>query len=236
MNDTVALIIRDDHNRAIAFTSQAVALKREALEAGALVGKVTNAEQQVEAVNAQTILDGLIKMVEKARKAAKEPVIEFGRKIDDQAKSFVAEISTECMRIARLIGDFQALEQARVRAEQQAQNERLLAIERERAAEAAKATTHKQLEAVAEKFDDKIRAQARPIEPVRVEGQRVTTDWEITVTNEFDLAKFHPNCVKIAPRLTEIKELLGSGFQVRAVKAEKVTKAGIRQAPQRTIE
>jgi len=231
MNETVALILRDDHNRAVAFTPQAFTLKREALEGGALVGRVSNADEQAAAVAAQTALDFLIKQVEKARKAAKEPVIEFGRKIDDHAKQFTAEISAECFRIARLVGDFQALEQARVRAEQQAQNERLLAIERERAAEAAKVTSHDQLEKVQEKFDDQIRAQARTIEPVRVEGQQVRTDWEITVTNEIELAKFHPNCVKITPRLTEIKELLDAGFQVRGVKAEKITVAGIRHAP-----
>ena len=45
-----------------------------------------------------------------------------------------------------------------------------------------------------------------------------------------------PRCVKLEPRLTEIKALLDMGMRLNGVKAEKVTKASIRLTAQKAIE
>jgi len=224
-----ALIRRDDANLKIDFTAAAVELKNRALEAAALVGKVNDAASQESAVSAQRDIANVLNLAEKARKACKEPVIDFGRRIDDTAKGFVQELKEEQFRIAQLVADFQQLEQARVRAAQQAENERLLAIEREKARELQKAQSHEEMEKIQEKFDARARFEApqEPIQPVRATGQRVVEQWSIVVTDIWLLARAHPGCVKIEPRLTEIKTLLDAGMKVPGVNATREIKAGV---------
>jgi hypothetical protein len=109
------LIVRDDRALAITFTPEALALKEEAIESAAMVAKVDSVTSQELAVDAQKSCRRIIKLVEDARKDVKAPVIAFGKAIDDAAKSFVAEVAREELRIARLVGDFQQAEIARAR-------------------------------------------------------------------------------------------------------------------------
>lgn len=114
-----ALIVRDDGKLTITFTPTAEAAKVEALEASALIARVTDAAENQTAVEAQAKLTGLKRQVEKARKAAKEPVLAFGSRIDAAARQFVEDISAEELRVTTLIADFQQLEQSKARAEEQ---------------------------------------------------------------------------------------------------------------------
>jgi len=226
-----ALIIRDDASRAIAFTAEANRMKVSALEVSALVGRVTNADENADAVAAQMELQQIRSLTEKARVAAKAPVLEYGKHIDAAAKKFLTELDEENLRVSRLIGDFQALEAAKLRAAERLRQEELNKIEREKQEALSKATTHESLEAVHAHFNE-VAAQSSAAMPVaasaRVEGQVVKTDWEITVTNPYDLAKFHPACVEIKPRLTEIKQLLNDGITIKGITAVKTTKASVR--------
>jgi len=85
-------------------------------------------------------------LVEKSRKAVKEPVIDVGRKIDDKAKEFSAELISEETRITGLIGAHaaeverkrQEAERERLRLERE-ESERQAAAERQRQAEEAAA-------------------------------------------------------------------------------------------------
>lgn len=224
---TPALISRDDSRLTVEFTAEALALKAQALERSALIGKVNDASTQEAAVAAQTEIANVLSLAEKARKACKEPILEFGRTIDDRARAFVGELKEEQLRLSKLVGDFQMLEQARVRAEQAAANTRLLELEREKAAAIQQATSHEELEAIQADFNDRAAAE-KPVAPTRAEGQRVTEDWEITVSDIWLLAKSHPTCVKIQPMLSEIKMLLNAGVKVAGVKAEKKIKSGVR--------
>ncbi len=232
-----ALIQRNDATLSVSYTPAAIALRDSALEKSGIVGKVTTPEENATAVEAQVELQSVKSIAEKARKAAKEPVLEYGRKIDQAAKDFIAEIDAEGMRVARLVGDYQALEAAKVRAAEQARNAELQRIEREKAEAIAKAKTHEQVDAIAEHFADKAAQQTTvaPAAPIRADGQVVKTDWEITITNPYDLAKFHPGCVNISPRLADIKQLLNEGVTVRGITATKVTRAGVRLAPSRAL-
>lgn len=224
-----ALIIRDDANRTALFSQTAHGFKTLALERAALVGRVTCAEEQQAAVEAQTAIAGVLKETEKARVACKDPVLEFGRRIDATAKEFISELREEENRLAKLVGDFQTLEAARVRAEQSKENERLRQVERDRQAALARANSHEQMEAVQEQFDRRVKEEAPPIvAPARVEGQIVREEWDVTVTDIWALARAHPACVKIEPRMTEIKAILDSGQKVAGVLAKKITKAGVR--------
>ena len=130
-----AIIIRDDARMAVNFSAEAEKLKEQALSVGALVGKVTNADEQNSAVAAQTELQKILSIAEKARKACKAPVLDFGRKIDAAADKFIEELKAEMLRISMLVGNFQQLEQAKARAAEQAQRLEAEKIERERLAE-----------------------------------------------------------------------------------------------------
>lgn len=223
-----ALIVRDDSALSISFTEAAEHLKFVALQDAALIGKVANAGEQESAVAAQVALKTLINTVEKARKEAKAPVLAYGQKIDDTAKAFVKDISDEMMRISLLVGDYQALEAAKAQAAQKAENERLAALEREKNAELAKAETHDQLDSIQEKFNERARSESVAVAPNRVEGQRVTEDWDIAVSDIWALARAHPGMVKIEPRLSEIKAALKAGVKVAGITARPIVKATVR--------
>lgn len=130
-----SVIVRDDARLSVSFTDEAERIKSEALECGALVGQVSNAEEQAAAVRAQTELQKVISLAEKARKSVKAPVIEYGRKIDATAETFVEELKAELLRISKLVADFQQLEQAKARAAEQKRQLEAQRIERERQAE-----------------------------------------------------------------------------------------------------
>lgn len=232
-----SLIVRNDAALTVSYTAEAEKLKVAALEISGVVGKVTNAEENAAAVAAQTALHNIRTLAEKARKAAKEPVLDYGKKIDAAAKAFVAEIDEESLRVAKLVGDFQALEAAKLRAAEQLRLHELAKIEREKNEAIAKATSHEQIEAVQAHFNEQASQAAAPIaEPVRAEGQVVKSDWQITVTNPYELAKFHPACVKIEPRLSEIKTLLNDGVTVKGIAATKITKSTVRAGSSPLIE
>lgn len=230
MNET-ALITLDSGRLQSSFTSTAEALKETALTSAALIGKVENAGQQADAVAAQTELARIIRDVEKARKEAKQPIIDFGRQIDDKAKAFVKEIEAENWRIGALVNSFQELERKRVFAAQQAENARLAEIERQKAAEIAKARTHEQMEAVQEKFAERVKAEAPPIEAIasaKAKGQVVTETWEFEVTDIHALYRHHPNLVKLEPIRGEIKSLLKNGVDIKGVRGWKETNSNVR--------
>jgi hypothetical protein len=271
-----AVIIRDDARLAVSFSQEALALKERALEVGALIGRVTDAMEQNAAVAAQTELQKILALAEKARKAVKAPIIDYGRKIDAAAEKFTDELKAEMLRISRLVADYQQLEAARVRAAEQArlaeaakleaerraaelaafreaelQKQRLDAeaaelarnqaeaknaedrarcevarLELERQQALAQAASHEQLDRINEQHAQAV-ADLPVAAPVRAEGQRVREEWAITVTDIWLLAKAHPVCVKIEPRLSEIKQLLDAGVKVAGVTAKREIKAGV---------
>lgn len=280
-----SIIVRDDSKLSITFSKEADALKVEALAISALIGKVTNAAENEQAVKAQAALHSIISGVEKARKEAKAPVNEFGKRIDAVAAKFVDdELKPEELRIMRLVSDFAQLEQAKLRAAEQVRireeqrieaerqselariaaeeagrNQKLQEAEREAQRLAAMATSvaekakaealrvevekqralaaaqsHEALDAVNAHFDEKAAAMPTLTAPIRAEGQIVRQDWDVVVSDIWLLAKAHPTCVKIEPRISEIKELLRLGVQVRGVTARAIIRAGVRSAPERT--
>lgn len=232
------LLIRRDDTLSISVAPEAQALKLAALDDASFIVQVCDAHSQQCAVEAQQKLHDLLAAVEESRKAAKQPVLDFGRAIDAAAKQFGAELSAEQLRIGKLIGDFQALENARIEAARRAENERLSALDREKAAALAQAKSHDELEAVQETFNRRAADEApspETITPTRAEGQRVATDWEITVTDVWALARAHPACVTIEPRLSEIKALLKAGVKVPGVIGKEIVKAGVRRSKSTAI-
>ncbi len=228
-----AIIVRDDARMAVSYTAEACRLRDEALESSALVGKVTDANEQLAAVAAQAKLHEISSAAEKARKACKDPVLEYGRKIDAAARDFLSEVKAEELRVARLVGDFQALEAARVRAAEQERNEKLRQIEIEKARAIQECQTHEQMDAVLERANRRAEEEAPPVSATRAPGQRVVEDWEVEVTDPWLLARAYPTCVVITGVIGEIKRLLNSGAKIPGITAKRVTRATVRLAAAR---
>jgi len=222
------LITRDDARRAITFNDAAKEMRANAMFLAVESETVTDPESQAKAVEAQKALADVQKAIEDSRKYVKEPVLQFGREIDAAAKQFLANVIAEATRISRKIGDYQALERAKQVAAEAARNEQLTRLEREKAAELAKAKSLEEVEATHEKFNEAVRTQAPvPVAP-RVEGQIVKEEWEFEVTDKRLLAQMHPDLVNIEPRRLDIKERLKIGHKIHGVAARKVVTAGVR--------
>jgi hypothetical protein len=229
-----ALIVRDDAKLTITFTKEARRQKSEALEVSALIGKVTNADENAKAVAAQTLLQSIVSLTEKARKACKEPVLEYGRAIDESARQFIEEPKSELTRVSAIVGDFAALELAKQNAAERLRNAELADLDRQRAEAQAKATSHDALDAINAHFDNKAKDVAPPpASATRASGQRIANDWEIVVTDIHLLYRHHPNCVKLEALTGEIKNILKAGGTVKGVNAKPIVKAGVRAPRQR---
>lgn len=233
-----ALIVHDDKGLAVSFTTEANELRWVALESAKAIDAVTDARTQQHAVAAQGGLQALLNQVEKARVACKAPVVEFGKKIDGAAKTFRTELEAELLRISRAIGDFQTLEQAKVRAAEAAARLEQDRLERERQEAIAKVQSHDELDAINEDFNQQAQTVVRAIpQPVRAEGQIVRPSWEITRINEMQLARARPDLVrKIEFDMRAIKEELGRGVKLAGVEAREVINSGVRTTAQNAIE
>jgi hypothetical protein len=67
----------------------------------------------------------------------------------------------------------------------------------------------------------------------KASGQRLSTNWVITVEQPFVLAKYHPDLVDIKPRLGDIKQRLNEGIEVKGIKAVRETISGVRAPVER---
>lgn len=233
-NGTRALMVRDN-DLVISFIPEAVAMKEAALEVAALIGRVACAEEQQAAVDAQKKLHAFLKLVETSRLMLKQPLLEACRAVDEAPKQFRMEVAAEELRIVELIESFQALEMAKVRAAQAAENTRLTALERERSAALAAVVTHEEADRVQEEFNQRAASEApEPITPVRAEGQIVKEDWDFEIRDVWALAKAHPECVKAPePYRSKIKALLDAGIAVVGVKAWRTVNASVTTATKR---
>lgn len=223
-----ALILRNDAELSIQFTVQAYKVKEEALVALAGIGKVSDASGNANAVEAlrQTAL--CLKTIEQARVACKEPVLKFGKAIDDAAKAFTEELRNEQFRVNTLVGNFQQLERAKAQAAAKAEQERVNALERERQQELAKATSHEELDKAQEKFDILIQQQAPPIVvATKAAGQTVKDDIEFEVFDIDALYRSKPGCVSLTEKKVEIKALLKAGLQLPGVRCWISTKVSV---------
>jgi fused signal recognition particle receptor len=98
--------------------------KAELLKHSALIVEVRDNTAADAARHQVKLLAGMRNLVEKSRKAVKEPVLKIGKDIDAKAAGFVAEITAEESRLSKLIGDHAAeVERQRQEAIRQRQEE-----------------------------------------------------------------------------------------------------------------
>lgn len=216
-----ALILRNDERRTVSFTDDAVALRETALDAAALIGRVSNPAEQEAAVEALKVLKGVEKTIEDTREACKEPILKFGRLIDDTAKAFRSPVVNERMRVEKLLADFQQLELAKARAAEAARQRELAELDRKRQEALAQAQTHDERDAINTRADEEAKAAKPAIVPVQAKGQIVRQQWAIRSIREWELAKARPDLVrKIEFDLVAIKALLNAGEKLPGVVAE----------------
>jgi hypothetical protein len=261
----------------------------EALAIEALLGKVTNADENQRAVDAQARQKAVLKKIEAARKAIKEPFLEMCRAIDSKAVELSEELEKECGRLNSLTvpwgiqerrrlqeeAEAQQRELQRIEAERQAEIDRLaqeqaardkaaayaLALATQLASEAETANTPETIKAAAdaaitagraaqvaknaaievaamvEKVEERAGTAAylssRPIVADTAKGQKLAQDWEITVTDPYALAKYHPNAVTIKPLIGAIKEMLREGIKVQGITAVETVNTAVRAKRER---
>src|SRR5437773_6824482 len=102
-----SIIVRQDLE--VSIIPDAYQLRDQALEASALIGKVTDEATKQVAVEAQILLKEVVDQCEHSRVAVKAPVLETGRLIDALAKQYASEAKSELMRLSKEIGDYEAL-------------------------------------------------------------------------------------------------------------------------------
>lgn len=211
-NQSQALVLSDGKSL-VKYSESAYETKTRILEKSALIGnRITTPEKQAVAAAALAEINGMLKRVEDARVQTKKPALEFGTKVDAEAKIFANELAREKIRIMTALSNFQAQEHQRMLAQQQAENERLAEIERQRAREMAKAPTMEAADKIREEYAEKARAEAPQIlAPRKAEGMSSKADWDVEVFDINLLYRAHPVCVKMEPLVSEIKNLIKAG-------------------------
>lgn len=220
------LITRSDAS--VSFVPQAETMKTAALERSAIVNRVRNSLENEAAVEAQKEIKRVLDLAEASRVALKAPVLEIERKIDSVAKEFAAPLKEEQLRLGKLLGDFQALEAARIKSEEAARIEEINDLERQRQEDLSMATSFDERDAIQHRYNEAALAVPMP-KAVRAEGQVVKDDFEIVVEDHSLLARLHyPEMCSVTPKLGAIKEALRRGEKVYGIKATLIQKAGVR--------
>lgn len=183
-------------------------LKKESLRVAGLITDF----QQLEQAKARA--------AEEARRAEERRVAEEQRQAElaviRAAEAQRAKLAAEQAELKRQHAEANARERKILEA-QQAEIDRQKAL--------AEAKSHEDLDRIqAEGSRRQAEIAAQPVvEPARATGQRVVTDWEVTVSDVWALARAHPVCVTITPRIGEIKNLLKTGQKVAGVVAKEIT-------------
>lgn len=112
-------LVLKDFRGAPEITADAYELKRSALKAASKIARVETPEQQLEAVEALRQVREVLKGMEATRKAVKAPVLDLGKKIDNLAHVFTADIEKQQGRIQGLINHFQKVQQRKANEERE---------------------------------------------------------------------------------------------------------------------
>lgn len=242
IHDPENILILSLQNTELSIAPDAETQKQAALSLARSIETVSSPAEQSAAVNAAAACQRLMKIVEKSRKAVKEPVIKLGKKIDDTAKVYAAELEGEYNRLTQAIRDYQieqereaerirreAEDKARREAEARAREEREEAERLRREAEKVssplfKESLQQQAEAAeqnAVKAEENVEATAQAaatlaVAPARAEGASVQKPWEFEVLDINALVAARPDLCHITPKTAEINKLIRQ-FGVRSI-------------------
>jgi hypothetical protein len=201
-----------------------------------LITEVGNEDQQRRAAVIGQELQGLRKGLEANYRNAKQPVLSFGRTLDNVYKELDRPMEIEYQRIDKLVSLFQdkvnreaELERARLefaqREKERKEREQLAALQRAqqeaamkarmaesaREREEAERTAQALAPAIAQQqFAVDIESETLPIsmseKAPKPPGGRTWTEYTIEVTDPFAVAKAHPELVRIELKMAAAKE------------------------------
>lgn len=230
MSDSSPILTLDLSKREVSAMQMALTLKEQVLELSALIAKVGNAADQEKAVDAQKQLKRFVNLVQSSAKAVRAEINPIYDAVGTMEKQLVAEVDAEGLRLARLIGDYAESERIRVQARQEAARNDIATLQKMEQEELAAASTLEQQDEIRERYAQLAQTAAASLatEAPKAKGQVVREDWAVTVTDIHALYQFHTNCVKLEPRLKEIKTLLNAGVKVNGVTATKITNSFVR--------
>lgn len=182
MNEPQSFILLDYGKRTAVAELVLIQMQEAALAASALISKVDSVDSNTVAVAAQVEIHAYIKNVEKAEKAALAPLNVMRTAIFGLRDKMLTDVKPEQMRLAKLVGDYQELENAKVRAaevvrrleEERLQRERYIELQRIRhEAEAAQNKLRAEQAAAAAKMREaKNAAERAEAEKLRLEIER----------------------------------------------------------------
>jgi membrane protein involved in colicin uptake len=189
-------------------------------------GRIKNLTSQFQLAEARRVAEEQRKQQEELQRIERERQAELARIAAEQAR-IEREARAAAAASQRLADEAKSKKQREAAAAAQAEAARKAAE-----AQAAAAASLAAANAVETKAAEQYYIESRPIQATRVAGQTVKTDWEIEVVNPYELARLHPDCVKIEPLMTPIKAALNQGRTVAGITANKVTVANVRTGRQ----
>ena len=198
----------------ISLASEAYDVKTSLLNNSKTMLAVNDGFEATMVADSQRSLRHLISQIEESRKAAKAPILKFGKMIDGLAKEFIEEVKEEETRIGRLLGAFQIVERdKKIAAEKIARIEEFKIL-----SEAAKAAFDNS-DSIAEIDEDsrtkilRLRQEAASKHDA-VKGVKVRTTIKFKIESEAELMAarpdlFSPNDYKIRAALKINKTIPG---------------------------
>jgi hypothetical protein len=198
------------------------------------IGDAFEAESAADALRA---VSTIAKEIEEARKIVKDPVLALGKKIDETAKTFVADLIIEKDRLQRLLGDHQAAEQRKadkLRREAQEEADRLAREAATAARAAERATTDGQAEqaqqaaAVAEVAAVEARVAVAEIKREGPSGTVLNQPYKFEITDINALFKARPDLCVIEPNGAAIRAQIPHNQNIPGLRIWQEAKARVR--------
>lgn len=213
--ETEALILAGDGYQ-LTIAPEAFALRERALTKAANITEVTSHDESYIAGHRIKEMAALRNLVERSRKAVKEPVLEVGRRIDQAAKDFLADLNAEEGRIKQLIEGhaYRLAEERRIadEAERRAAAEARAARESAEAAQQAAQATGRIADVVAAQQAEQSRLEALAARCAAAEEthaakqpDEVRWKWDFEVSDIRKLASIAPDLVRMEPAVIEIR-------------------------------
>ena len=216
------------NEQALEYSRALMRLKEKSvLEVEQEYGRISNLVSEFQMREKRRIADEQRKQQEELDRIEREKQAELRRIADEQA--CIDRDAREAAEAAeRLASEAKNKKQREAAAAAQAEASRLKSEADEKAA-AAQAQVAK----VEERAAEASYIESRPVASTRASGQRVTEDWEVTVTNPIEFARCNPDCVnweKLPVIMAQIKIHLNSGRVLKGVSAVKKITSGVRTA------
>jgi hypothetical protein len=218
VNASESLILVDHSGQSATATDKARELIEEALAVGALIGAVRNGHENEQAAEAQRTVKGVKNKIEEAYRAAKDPIVKTGKMLDLTYHGLIDDLEREYARLGVLAGQFAIAEKRRIAAEELLAKEKLANLESEKLAALAKTTDPVEQSKILEDSSRKAAMMPLPSAPARAQGQKVRDDWEVSVVNVIDTARWalmtgRWEVLDIGIRKGPIKDILRGGMK-----------------------